>query len=354
MLSNYKIKHSRDFSLDFFKGITAINIILAHTVWWSGSSYVPDLLRQVILFWGIPVSFFLSGASLNYVIKKDNPFLGVIRLIIVFALFYAFYALIFESRNILEFFVKSMFLDYPDLKRMQVVSGSVWFIPVFVSVYLFGYLLIKSIGNNYVILITCFVLLLVMFCYDFIDTLLPERIFFVTPDYLFSYSIFFLFGFFYYKKLRNTKVSIVVAISLILVSFFYLLFFFESIPFSLQTHKFPPRITYVIASFVSISFVILLSKYIKKEYVFNWIGKNALQYYLAQGVSSSLLYLFIYKINLPWYFKLLIAFICNVFLTSLFTFFIVKIQKKTTYILVNFFKSIDGNSIEILKSTEKK
>ena len=46
---------SRDFSIDFFKGITIISVIFIHTVWWSFSYYILDIIRGLSLLITIPI-----------------------------------------------------------------------------------------------------------------------------------------------------------------------------------------------------------------------------------------------------------------------------------------------------------
>ena len=56
----------RNESIDFFRGLAAISVIFIHTVFHSGSSYVPSYIQNMSLFFDVPVFMFLSGMIFNY------------------------------------------------------------------------------------------------------------------------------------------------------------------------------------------------------------------------------------------------------------------------------------------------
>ena len=308
----------RDYSIDFFKGITVVSIIFIHTVWWSGQSYVPNIVAQFSLLVDVPLFFFLSGASANFSFHKKTVFSGVIRLIVLFTLFFAVYAYLYMPNDILKNITKSIFLQFPWAPEAKIVSGSTWFIPIFVVVYFISYLIISHLGKNKIIPIICILLLYLMYKYETIETFKELKILSLTPDYVFSNLFFFLFGFYYYKKIRLSKNVKWLALILVLVSSSLLICHFIDIPFNLQSLKFPHRFYYVVASIISISITMLLSGLIKKEYFFNYLGKNALQFYLAEGIGSGLLLVILPKIQLQWPLKLSIAFVLNFIMTFIF------------------------------------
>lgn len=57
---------NRIFIIDTFRGITALNIIFIHTVYWSGNGYIPDWVRNISLLLDVPMFFFLSGWAMAY------------------------------------------------------------------------------------------------------------------------------------------------------------------------------------------------------------------------------------------------------------------------------------------------
>jgi surface polysaccharide O-acyltransferase-like enzyme len=317
--------NKRDYSIDFFKGITAISIIFIHTVWWSGQSYVPNIVAQFSLLIDVPLFFFLSGAGAYFAFAKPNPFSGILRLIVLFALFFTIYAIIFEPNNTFNFAMCSLFVKYPWASKVEIACGSTWFIPVFVIVYLLGYLIITHVGNKNILIVICVFLLICIYQYDNIEVFKNLRIHYISADFIFSNLFFFIFGYYYYKELRSIENIQTLSGILFLIALFLTISHFKDIPFDLQSLKFPHRFYYVIASLISVSIAIFMSTYIKKEYLINFVGKNALQFYLAQGISSGLLYYFLPIIDTGWILKLILIFTINITITSIFAFLIIKI-----------------------------
>lgn len=56
----------RNNTIDFFRRLAALQVILIHTAFHSGSSYVPAWFQNLTLFVYVPVFFFLSGWSATY------------------------------------------------------------------------------------------------------------------------------------------------------------------------------------------------------------------------------------------------------------------------------------------------
>ena len=81
-------------------------------------------------------------------------------------------------------------------------------------------------------------------------------------------------------------------------------------------NKFPPRLPYVAFSFVSVGIFMWLYQPERRNKVLEHIGKNALFYYIGQGISTSLLYYVVDYISLTVYVKLPIMFMLNLFLTA--------------------------------------
>lgn len=67
-------KTLRDEYYDIVKGIVAINIIVIHTVFWLGTSYVPNQIQKFILLLDVPCFFFCSGACQHYVMNVQRQF----------------------------------------------------------------------------------------------------------------------------------------------------------------------------------------------------------------------------------------------------------------------------------------
>ena len=127
-----------------------------------------------------------------------------------------------------------------------------------------------------------------MYNFSSIPSLHELNFFSINSSYILTYLLMFLFGYYYFDTLKNYKWASIFGIFLFIVSYIILFLYFKENKFDLQSLKFPPRFHYIIASFLSIAITIIFSKYITKNYWINYLGKNALHVYIAQGISSSL------------------------------------------------------------------
>ena len=87
--------------------------------------------------------------------------------------------------------------------------------------------------------------------------------------------------------------------------------------YDIQSAKFPPSLKYGFASLVAIIIIKHLEKLGGQFNCFiNHIGRNAIFYYFAQGIGSSLNYYVVDIIELSnWFVKWCITFVVNVFIT---------------------------------------
>ena len=317
----------RDYSIDFFKGISVLSMVFIHTVWWTGESYVPNIVAQFSLLIDVPLFFFLSGSSATFSFKKSNPFSGIIRLYLLFTIYSVIYTAFTEPFHLVKHSIDSLFLQFPYTPKLFVVFGSMWFIRIFIVVYILGFIIIKHLPKHF---LPVFGLLLVYGLYQFpnLGYLNNLSLFSVKSDYLFFYLSIFIFGFYYYSQLIKWKRINQFSILLFLFSFTLLLLHFNDKPFNLQGIKFDPRFYYFIASLLSISLVMYFSKFIKNRNFITKVGENALVFYLAQGISSTLIKELVEVIDLNWVIKLIIIFTINMMGTILIASLIIFVQKK--------------------------
>ncbi|MAC96199.1 MAG: hypothetical protein CMC96_11935 [Flavobacteriales bacterium] len=339
-MSQIKKVNERDYSIDFAKGVTVISIIFIHTVWWSGTSYAPDILRQLSLLIDVPLFFFLSGCSATFAFKKEKPFSGIVRLISLFTLAYFIYALIYKQEQLFEFTFSALFINYLNTYEIAVFSNSTWFILPFVIVYITGFIIIKQIGSKNILLLICLILFYFILKYDQIHALSKYKLLSLSADYLFSYLLFFLLGY-YFKSTLTPKLYKTIGAILLLCSLSATLWIYWDIPFNLQNYKFPPKIEYVVASIISISLFLITARLIKKEYKINYIGKNALSFYLAQGIGSSLLFQLSPLLQIEWYYKLPIMFLFNLVSSTIIAIAVIYIFNNYTKIGNTIIKRID-------------
>ena len=52
-------------SVDIWKGVTILSVLVIHTCFYSGRLYLPDWTRRVTLLLDVPVFFFISGFLLQ-------------------------------------------------------------------------------------------------------------------------------------------------------------------------------------------------------------------------------------------------------------------------------------------------
>ena len=305
----------RDYSIDFFRGIAVLSIILIHTAFWSGTVYVPYWFENITLLIDVPVFFFLAGESAFYSFKKDSPFAGVWRLLCVFALVLLFYGLIFWTSPLSNLF--GVFtLNNIATPKLPVIAGSYWFLPVYVVVTFLAFVIVK-----YSCELVVFISLLGLMVFgDFVFSLAKNYLILgLDHRFIFFYLALFLFGYIV-KKYSGwfSKNWRFLALLLLVFPLYFCFFNVNGNPlFDLQGNKFPPSLIYSSFSLFSVVVVIILSPFIVKESLLTLIGKKALFFYVAQGISSSLIYWFVDKINLDWWWKLIVLFCINLILASI-------------------------------------
>src|SRR5690606_15586530 len=113
--------------------------------------------------------------------------------------------------------------------------------------------------------------------------------------------------------------------------------------YKINRNKFPPKIPYIIWTFFSLVtlFVFYNRLKISKESFITYIGKNAIFFYFAQGISSSLVYFAVVplKEKMPWWILMIFIYIINVILA---------------FAISKGLKEIDGKGWKVLEFLRKK
>lgn len=82
--------------------------------------------------------------------------------------------------------------------------------------------------------------------------------------------------------------------------------------------KFPPKLLYIFwSSFSLVTLFVLYNRLkISKESFITYIGKNAIFFYFAQGISSSLVYFIVVglKDKMQWWILMIIIYLINILL----------------------------------------
>ncbi len=300
MLKQDTPKKERNYNIDFLRGLATIFIVLIHTAFWSGTLYLPYWFTNLCLLIDVPVFMFISGISFTYVKSIIKNLRGLIiqwKKWLYFLLFYLAILLIFFKE---QFFYRDIFFwpgyTFPTFNNIQVVAGSVWYIPVYIKVTILCSIIICSINHfakekklDYLKIVLAFF----FFIFVFNSTGTP---FLFIDSYVSFYSFIYILGYI----LNNYKIKSIAQLILYeLITILLTIGIFKIFGYTMeniQTVKFPPSIPFYPFAMISIILFWYLKDHlkIKASNKMNYIGQNALFFYFAQNVSSSFIY-YVYK-----------------------------------------------------------
>ncbi len=321
----------RNYNLDFFRGIAALSIIFIHTVCKSGSEYIPIWMLDVSLLIDVPLFIFISGMTFHHIKTIEKNISSLIKLWykwIIFVLLYFIVIVLFRSEYFsLTNIIKALFFEIDVKMPLTVISQSLWFIPMYFIVSTLGSILIVKCKDNKI---------------DLKNVLIINFIFYMMYLYYFQnlnteiskilmYNFIYLLGYYLYDKKITSKKFAYLFLGIITTNI--LLAFFGPYKYiDMHIAKFAFDFTYLAYSLVSISLTwyFLNRIKIKENNPFVYIGQNALSFYFAQGVSSSLMFHVARKIRLIWPIKLTIIFLINVVITTLIA---IALKQITDYIM---------------------
>lgn len=133
-------KMPRDNYLDFCRGFAAINIIIIHTAFWSGGSYVPTIIQSLTLLLDVPFFFFLAGWGRTYSPSLNKTIKSLLDIYKKFVFFISLYFIALwlwrgsiATGGLYNFLSYLSFVNKEDTVFM-VIMGSIWFLPVFFAV----------------------------------------------------------------------------------------------------------------------------------------------------------------------------------------------------------------------------
>lgn len=332
----------RDLYIDFAKGFATLAIIFIHTVFWSGQFYVPTELRVLSLLIDVPLFYALSGLTSGSNVEKT--LYRLLKLQITFMIFvtflffldylfkvlglyfyglewmkdfYSTFGTKYVPRNISSVpqwqNLGNWYLhQYTNADTFPVVMGSFWYLKVYFILTVFGVLILRFFSKHINWMIgVCLGITLIF-------NLLPQY----YPTGQVGYVALYLGIFLIAHQLKGQKISTKLLPILygILLLILIILFwnFGKELFLKMNKAKFPPKLLYIFWS--SFSLLTLFALYnrlkIEKNNFITYIGKNAIFYYFAQGMSSSLVYFLVapLKEHLPWGILLILIFAINIFL----------------------------------------
>lgn len=140
---------TRDYNLDFFKGLASISIVFIHTAFYSGETYIPGIMRTICLLVDVPLFIFLSGWGLSYNKDYKKIFYGMINTWVKWILFVTILdlvSLICYGKAIQRpyEYLGQIFFGGLSLEHFVTVNGSMWYMPM--------YFLVATVGGGLVAL----------------------------------------------------------------------------------------------------------------------------------------------------------------------------------------------------------
>ncbi len=328
-------KKERNYNIDFLRGIATLCIILIHTAFWSGEGYLPKWFSNLALLIDVPVFMFIAGISFNYsnsIIKNIKGIIDQWKKWLFFLVIYIGLILIFFRETlIVKDILQWIVYIFPHTTKIEVVPGSIWFMKMYIQVTVIGTTIIYLINklckdNKKEVLLSVIALMLFIFIY----TSYNQGTMLFLNGLISFYLLIYLVGYLSFSyKFKDIKQLILVEV----VNFIVLLIVFKINKIgiaNIQDIKFPPSLPYLFFANISIIlFFYLKDKLkIKKDNKINYIGKNAIFFYFAQGISSSFIY-YIYKylsFSNIWL-KFIIMLISNILISTLISIFLIESYK---------------------------
>jgi surface polysaccharide O-acyltransferase-like enzyme len=280
----------RSHYIDFVKGLATISIVFIHTTWWSGNAYLPDRVSQYSLLFDVPVFFFLSGWTAG--LKVERTFKRLVNLQLSFMVYCLVLAgLIWACRR---FGMETTRVDYKLLLNwfshiyinpapFPMAIASMWFLQIYILVTLIGTGVLALLRQRERVWL--FAALLGHMTWAFVARIEQPG----TLQMTLFYATVFVGGHLVkdmtMKRWQLLMTWVVLVSALVGIS--------RAMPgvgiFRIQSHKFPPDIVYLLLSCFSLSLVLFYAKRFEpRQGVVTFIGQNAIYFYFAQGISSSI------------------------------------------------------------------
>lgn len=308
----------RNHGIDLLRGLCLVCIIFNHTCFNSGDTYVPPFLAQFSMLIDVPALFFVSGMTYRY-IGRDILIGSLLKLSLSFTMVALLFN--FADRSLtLKTILMPLFLQNLSLpKAFHCLQVSYWFVPLYVSVLILATIILQKLKDVYLLIAVCCLSTYFIAFFFHLD-LFDFYCFGTRGQHVLFYLALFLLGYFYKDKIWQDKYKNLWASGCVLtaVCVYVLTYITEgNFVFNVMLNKFPPRLPYLALSFVSVGFFMWLYQPQRHNKLLEHIGKNALFYYIGQGIGASLLYYVVGYVMLPVYIKLPLMFMLNLFLTAL-------------------------------------
>lgn len=332
----------RDLYIDFAKGFATLSIIFIHTVFWSGQFYIPTEIRVLSLLIDVPLFYALSGLTsggnvektLYRLLKLQITFMIFVTFLFFLDYFFKVFGLhVFGLEWMKDFYsifgskyVPQNISDVPQWQNLgnwylhqytnadtfPVVMGSFWYLKVYFILTVFGVLILRFFPKHINWFIgLCFGLTLIF-------NLLPHY----YPTGQVGYVALYLGIFLAAHQLKGKKIPTqwIPFLYGILILILIILFWNsgKEIFMKMNKAKFPPKLLYIFWSGFSLVTLFVLYNRLKitKESIITFIGKNAIFFYFAQGMSSSLVYFLVVPLqdSMSWWVLMILIYLINIVL----------------------------------------
>lgn len=332
----------RDLYIDFAKGLATISIIFIHTAFWSGQFYVPTNVRVASLLFDVPLFYALSGLTsgnnvertLFRLLKLQITYMIFVTLLFLLDYLFKVFGLNFLGLQFLQDlygtfgskFVPQSISAFPQWQNLgnwylhqysnadtfPVVMGSFWYLKVYFILTVFGVLILRFFPDH--------ILYFIALCLGltFIFNVFPQY----YPSGQVGYVAFYLALFLLANRLKGKTLSKGVIAALYAVWFLalgsilwqyggdYLL--------KMNKAKFPPKLLYIFWACFSLLTLFAFYNRLKINHntIITYVGTNAIFFYFAQGISSSLIYFLVkyMKDSMHWILLLCLMYVVNVLL----------------------------------------
>lgn len=331
---------NRDLYIDFAKGLATLSIIFIHTAFWSGQFYIPAEVRVFSLVFDVALFYALSGVTSGSNVEKT--FYRLLKLQITYMIFVTFlffadyffkvFGLSFFSLEWLQNFYSTFgskyattgismepqwqnlgnwyLHQYTNADTFPVVMGSFWYLKVYFILTVFGVLILRFFPKHINWFIAICILLTLLF------NVFP----WYYPTGQVGYVAFYLGIFLIANRMRGKKIPakvIPLLYGLVAVALIWMFWYYgNDIFYKINRNKFPPKIPYIIWTFFSLITLFVLYNRLKitKDNFITHIGKNAIFFYFAQGISSSLVYFAVVPLQekMPWWVLMITIYIANI------------------------------------------
>jgi hypothetical protein len=344
----------RDLYIDFAKGLATLCIIFIHTAFWSGQFYIKTEFRVLSLLFDVPLFYALSGLTSGGNIEKT--FYRLLKLqitymIFVTVLFFADYlfklfGLYFWGIEDLKAFYATFgtkytpnsISSYPQWQNLgnwylhqytmcdtfPVVMGSFWYLKVYYILTVLGVLILRFFPKH--------ILWFIAICFGYTLFINFNPVYYPTGQV--GYVAFYLGLFLVAHQLKGKKIDWKISGLIFIIWFIVLFLIYQNLGYEtimkMNKSKFPPKLLYIFWSIFSLTLLFTLYNRVKINTAnfITKIGNDAIFYYFAQGLSSSIVYFVVVALQekTPWYLLMVFIFILNVILAVILAKFLKKMD----------------------------